>query len=138
VSGVQPIEAGLFEEDAEGNVHLLGSRCSTCGRHHFPRADTCPYCRSTDVEPVLLSDQGTLWGFTAVTTAPPGYDGPVPFGFGVVELPEGIRVITRIEESDPARLAFGMPVKLTTVVVREPPDENARATYSFVPAVSTA
>lgn len=134
----QPIETGLFEEDADGNVHLLGSRCRACGRHQFPRAATCPYCRSTEVEPVALSDQGTLWGFTAVTTAPPGYEGPVPFGFGVVELPEGLRVISRIEEADPARLSFGMPVKLTTVVVREPPGEDRRTTYSFIPCVSTS
>ena len=39
--------------------------------------------------------------------APPGYTGEVPFGFGVVELPEGLRVITRLTESRPGKAPFG-------------------------------
>ncbi len=136
MSTAPPIEDGLFEQHADGTIRLLGTRCRACGRHQFPRADTCPYCRSTDVEDVVLSDHGTLWGFTAVTAAPPGYDGPVPFGFGIVELPEGLRVITRIEEPDPTRLAFGMPVTLTAVEVPAPTGAGARVTYSFAPSAS--
>lgn len=128
-----PVHAGLFEEDADGTVHLLGARCRACGRHHFPRTTTCPYCGSGDVEPVALSDHGTLWGWTAVTAAPPGYTGPVPFGFGVVELPEGLRVITRLEEPDPSRLAFGMSMQLVVVPVGERDDGETITTYSFTP-----
>ncbi len=62
---------------------------------------------------VLLSARPTLWAWTAVTAAPPGYTGPVPYGFGVVELVhERLRVITRLTESDPARLEFGQPMTL--------------------------
>ena len=137
MSARAPVHAGLFEEDAAGNAHLLGSRCGACGRALFPRATTCPYCASDDVEPVALSDHGTLWGWTAVTAAPPGYVGTVPFGFGVVELPEGLRVITRLEEPDPARLAFGMPMKLVVVPVGDDDGGTTLMTYSFTPAVAT-
>jgi uncharacterized OB-fold protein len=47
-----------------------------------------------------------------VGTAPPGYHGPVPYGFGVVELdgPEGrIRVVGRLAIDDLADAAFGDP-----------------------------
>ena len=88
-------------------------------------------------EDVVLSDHGSLWGFTAVTAAPPGYAGPVPFGFGIVELPEGLRIITRIEEPDPARLTFGMAMTLTTAEVGEQGGDGARVTYSFAPSGST-
>jgi hypothetical protein len=55
-----------------------------------------------------------------VTAAPPGYAGPVPYGFGVVELVhEQLRVITRLCESDPGRLEFGQPL---TLVADELPD----------------
>ena len=137
MSTAAPVEDGLFEQDADGSIRLLGTRCRKCGRHQFPQRDTCPYCRSTDVEEVVLSDHGTLWGFTAVTAAPPGYEGPVPFGFGIVELPEGLRIITRIEEPDPARLTFGMTVTLTAAEVGEPGSDGARVTYSFAPSGST-
>ncbi|MDQ1382508.1 MAG: uncharacterized protein QOJ71_3227, partial [Actinomycetota bacterium] len=87
---------------------------------HFPLLDTCPYSGATDIERVLLSIDATLWAWTAVTAAPPGYTGPVPYGFGVVELGrEQLRVITRLRESDPAQLEFGRPM---TLVAEELPD----------------
>jgi len=112
---------------------LLGSRCATCGSHHFPAHTTCPYCASEDVAPVHLSAQGTLWAWTSVGTAPPGYRGEVPFGFGVVELPEGIRVVTRLTEADPGRLAAGQPVALAVVPLHTGEDGRVVTTYAFTP-----
>lgn len=108
-----PIHDGLFELHDDGSIDLVGGYSPTSRRYHFPLLDTCPYTGATDVEPVTLSRDGTLWAWTAVTGAPPGYDGPVPYGFGVVELArERLRVITRLKESDPARLTFGQPMTL--------------------------
>ena len=90
------VHDGLVEDG-----RLIGGHCRACDRPHFPELSTCPYCSSDDVERRPLSDRGVLWGWTAVTAAPPGYRGDVPFGFGVVELPEGLRVITRLTEADP-------------------------------------
>lgn len=64
------------------------------------------------METVELSSHGRLWAWTAVTAPPPGYDGPIPYGFGVVELPEGLRVVTRLTEADPSRLRAGQPMRL--------------------------
>jgi uncharacterized OB-fold protein len=57
----------------------------------------------------------------------------VPFGFGVVELADGLRVITRIEEPDPSRLEFGMPMTLTLVELTGPDAQQPVTTYTFVP-----
>jgi uncharacterized OB-fold protein len=104
---------GLFELAADGTLTLIGGYSATSDRFHFPLLDTCPYSGARDVERVLLSRDGTLWAWTAVTAAPPGYEGPVPYGFGVVELTrEKLRVITRLREADPARLTFGQPMTL--------------------------
>jgi uncharacterized protein len=126
-----PVREGLFTDT--DSPRLLGSRCRACGRHHFPRHDTCPYCTSDDVAPVELSGTGRLWSWTAVTTAPPGYRGEVPYGFGVVELPEGLRVITRLTEADPARLSAGQPMVLVTDRVRVDDDGQTVVTYAFSP-----
>jgi uncharacterized OB-fold protein len=68
------------------------------------------------VDEVTLSTSGTLWSWTAVLAPPPGYTGEVPYGFGVVELlADGLRVITRLTESDPSRLSLGQPVEYQTV-----------------------
>jgi uncharacterized OB-fold protein len=126
----RPVTTGLFA-DVDGHPRLLGSRCASCGGVSFPRADICPYCATEGIEAVELSDSGALWAWTAVTAAPPGYQGPVPFGFGVVELPEGIRVLSLLAESDPAALAMGRQMRLVTVVVGRDDDGTDVVSYAF-------
>src|SRR5262245_44713937 len=104
------IRDGLFA--AEGEPRLLGSRCSACGGHQFPRGVSCPYCGADECENVELSSRGRLYLHTAVLNRPPGYRGAMPFGFGVVELPEGVRLIARLAESDVARLTAGQGMRL--------------------------
>ncbi|MHB8328671.1 MAG: Zn-ribbon domain-containing OB-fold protein [Acidimicrobiales bacterium] len=123
--------AGLFA-DGDG-PHLLGGRCDGCGGHHFPRRAHCPYCASESVLDVALSDAGRLWAWTAVTAAPPGYRGAVPYGFGVVELPEGIRVISRLTEPDPARLSAGQPMRLVIEPLHVDDEGRQVVTYAFAP-----
>jgi uncharacterized OB-fold protein len=107
------ISDGLFELHDDGTIALVGGYSPTSKRFHFPRLDSCPYTGATDIETVTLSSDGMLWAWTAVTAAPPGYAGPVPFGFGVVELThEKLRVITRLTEPDPANLEFGQAMRL--------------------------
>jgi len=120
-----PVQEGLFT--AAG---LVGGECDACGRRHFPLAPTCPWCGRDAVAEVMLSTEGTLWAWTAVTAPPPGYAGEVPYGFGVVELPaDHLRVVTRLTEADPGRLRAGMPVRFTVVAVAE-----GLTTWGFEPA----
>jgi uncharacterized OB-fold protein len=132
MAGRVMVREGLFT-DGETPA-LLGSRCAACGAHHFPRHDTCPYCAEEGPLPTQLGDAGLLWAWTAVTAAPPGYQGPVPYGVGVVELPEGIRVITHLTVSDPASLALGQAMQLRIVPLHSDADGNEVVTYSFAPA----
>jgi uncharacterized protein len=128
----RPVHDGLFTD-----TQLIGGRCAACERYHFPAASICPYCGAGETARVELSETGILWGWTAVTAAPPGYRGEVPFGFGVVELPEGLRVITRLEEADPARLSFGMSVRFALAPLHTDDDGNQVVTYAFAPAGDT-
>jgi uncharacterized OB-fold protein len=134
---VKPVHGGLFGEDEQGAPYLVGGRCRTCERLQFPLQSTCPACGGGGIDEIHLSGEGTLWGWTAVTAPPPGYLGETPFGFGVVELPEGLRVITRIEETDPGRLAFGMRVDLVLVELGADDEGEVLTTYSFAPAKAT-
>jgi uncharacterized OB-fold protein len=121
------IHDGLFELYEDGTITLIGGYSPTSEKYHFPLLDTCPYSGATDVDRVLLSRDATLWAWTAVTAAPPGYSGPVPYGFGVVELVhEQLRIITRLREPEPARLTFGQAM---TLVADELPDGTV--TWAF-------
>ena len=77
-----------------------------------------------------MSTIGTLWAWTAVVAPPPGYEGPVPYGFGIVELPDdGLRVVTRLAEADPTVLSAGQPMRFTTLAVADGVDS-----WAFEPA----
>ncbi len=112
---MRPVAEGLFELDGDGSITLVGGFSHISGHHHFPLGPVCPYTGADDVEQVLLPRDGHLWAWTAVTHPPPGYDGPIPYGFGVVELDHiGLRVVTRLTESDPSRLYQGQRMTLVT------------------------
>jgi uncharacterized protein len=125
------VRDGLFRDGDP--PALLAGRCTNCGNVLFPRADACTYCATEDPEPVELTRPGTLWAWTAVTAPPPGYEGEVPFCIGVVELPEGVRVITRLTESDPGALRAGDPMELHIVPLHADADGNDVVTYAFAP-----
>ena len=122
-----PIAEGLFELGGDGTLTLIGGYSATSGKYHFPLLDTCPYSGARDVERVALSRAATLWAWTAVTAAPPGYEGLVPYGFGIVELTkERLRVITRLQSADVDALEFGQPM---TLVADELP--SGATTWAF-------
>jgi hypothetical protein len=128
-----PVTTGLFELAADGSGRLLGAFCPACGKGHFPASDICPYCSTEGCTTRALSERGTLCLFTSVVNRPPGYAGEVPFGFGVVELPEGLRVIARLTETDLEKLDFGMPVCLTFVPLHIDDENRQVMTYAFAP-----
>ena len=130
------IAPDLFELRDDGSITLLGGFSAQSGRHHFPKSALCPFTGADDVEPARLADRGTLWLFTAVTAAPPGYTGPVPYGFGVVELTDGLRVVTRLTEGDPSALEPGMAMRLVADVVAVDDDGTEVVAWAFAPEVA--
>ena len=133
LGATRPLHDGLFREQGDGSIVLIGGYSPSSGRTHFPRLPACPYTGADDVEEVELPTQGTLWGWTAVTARPPGYDGEMPFGFGIVELTDGLRVITRLTESDPGALSFGQAMGLVAETLQTDDDGTAVITYAFAP-----
>ena len=133
-----PVTNGLFGAREDGTPFLFAGYCSDCARYHFPATVNCPYCSAEGCATRELGGSGTLCLFTSVINRPPGYLGEVPFGFGVVELPEGLRLIARLSEADVGRLHFGMPVRLTVVPLHVDEDGRQVTTYAFAPVASEA
>ncbi len=133
MSASRPVRDGLFRDCGDGTARLLGARCADCARYHFPRAEVCPYCSCDSCSAADLGPRGRLWLYTAVLRPPPGYRGVVPFGFGVVDLEEGVRIVARLTEGDPARLRSGQPMLLVVEHLHD--DDGTRVeTYAFAAA----
>lgn len=132
-----PLRAGLLTgplNDLAG-VRLAGCRCSACGETSFGAADICPNCGQDTVEPIALGDHGVLWSFTVVRHRPPGdYRGPAPFspfGLGLVQLPDGVRIFSPID-CDIDQLEIGMELRFRPYL-RHDPDADV-VVFSFAPA----
>lgn len=133
MSEVIAVKDGLFSSGADGSARLIAGQCASCGRHHFPHAATCPYCSAVGCTERLLGPAASLWLYTTVINRPPGYRGEVPFGFGVVTLPEGIRVVTLLTESDPRRLRAGQAGRLVVRPLHRDEEGRQVVTYAFAP-----
>jgi uncharacterized OB-fold protein len=57
----------------------------------------------------------------------------VPFGVGLVQLEDVIRVEGRLTENDPEKLQFGMKVELTMVPFTTDDEGNEIVTFAFQP-----
>ncbi len=130
----RPITAGLFEA-TEDAARLRAARCDDCAKLHFPATTTCPYCGGVRTTATLVGPAGCLRLFTVVANRPPGYRGPLPYGFGVVELDDsGLEVIARLTETDLARLRPGLAMRLVVEPLCTDDDGTSVLTYAFAPA----
>jgi uncharacterized OB-fold protein len=103
---LRPVADGLFSVDPPA---LIGGQCASCGALSFPRRAWCPECQGSTIEEVALARTGVVYTFTIVHMVPPGYLGEAPYAYGVVELPEGLRVTTTLLADDLDAIEVGDP-----------------------------
>ena len=106
-----PEAAPFWAAVAAGRLDL--QRCQTCGRHVFyPRA-VCPHCGGSHLEWVTASGRASVYSFTVVHRAPAEFQAEAPYVVALVELEEGVRMLTRLLDVEPARVWVGMPVEVS-------------------------
>ena len=123
---------------------LIGSRCDTCGATTFPRQSRCPRCSEATMSELLLPRRGTLVAWTTQGFVPklPYAGGETaetfePFGVGLVQLDDVVRVEARLTENDPAKLRSGMEVELAIVPFYVDDDGTEVMTFAFGPVEAT-
>jgi uncharacterized OB-fold protein len=102
-------EDSQFYWDGLRERRLLVQRCTECGRHRFPPMPACPYCAAPGGEVVEVEARGAIYSWIVVHRAfAPGFRDDVPYVVAVVELPEGCRLLARVEPPEP--IQAGSPV----------------------------
>jgi uncharacterized OB-fold protein len=132
-----PIAEGLFTGPPDA-PQLVGSRCTRCREVTFPKQSSCPACTSDSTEEVRLARRGKLWTWTIQRfPPPPPFIGDTehfePYGVGYIELPEGVRVESRLTTADPEALEIGMEMELVLEKFVDGPDGEARMSFAFAP-----
>lgn len=92
---------------------LRFQRCGQCGAfRHVPR-ELCAECGSFDWQWERSSGRGTVFTYTVVARAlHPAFAQAVPYAAVVVELEEGVRLLSNIVDCPPDELRIGMPVQV--------------------------
>ena len=88
-------------------------RCGPCRRFRFyPRA-VCPHCLSGEFEWVTASGRGTLYSFTVChRAASEAFAADVPYIVALVELDEGVRLLSNLIGCPHDQARVGMPVEV--------------------------
>ncbi|HRC62375.1 MAG TPA: Zn-ribbon domain-containing OB-fold protein [Dehalococcoidia bacterium] len=116
--------------DGTKRGEFLIQRCSNCDTPRFPPKPVCSNCWSTDYREVPAAGTGTVYTFTVQYRAGvPAFANDVPYAIVLVELDEGVRVMSDMVNCDAEEVHIGMPVKL----VWDPPSEDLTM-YKFEPA----
>ena len=108
---VLPETAGFWA--AARRHELVIQACRACGaKIHFPRL-LCPQCLSQDLGWERASGQGTVYSFTIVHKALDECFGPLlPYVYAVIELAEGVRMISNVVGIAPEEARVSLPVQV--------------------------
>jgi len=110
-----PVLEGLTEEFYGWckNGELRFQRCTECGAwRHVPR-EMCPECSSTDWDWQRSSGRGRVFTWTvAERPLHPAFAGSAPYAPVVVEMDEGVRLLSEVVDCLPADLRIDMPVEV--------------------------
>jgi len=135
-----PIMEDLFTKQLEPveEVRLAGSKCRECNEVFLGRSFGCENCGSRDLESVALSNEGKLYTFTVLHAPLRGYyKGPsdpfIPLGIGMIELPEGCRIIAPLTVNDPTKLKIDMPMRLSVETFYNDAEGNEVLSFKFRP-----
>ena len=92
---------------------LRFQRCSDCQTwRHMPR-ESCRHCGSFNWTWERANGTGTIFSWTVIHRAlHPGFHDDVPYAAVVIELDEGVRVVSHVIDLDMADLRIGLPVEV--------------------------
>lgn len=108
-------EQEYFAHLAQGRFMLQRSRAS--GQCFFYPRVAAPLTGDRDLEWVLASGRGTVYASTIVRPKPPQQ----PYNVVLVDLQEGVRVMSRVEGVAPEAVKIGMPVQARVGVQDDKP-----------------
>lgn len=107
---------------------FMATKCKKCGNKYFPPRSDCPLCLDSETEWFEINSQGSLLTFTQVHYGPLGFEADAPYVIGIVQFPEGVKVLSRISKKiDTAEIKTGMQLRVSPVKIGDD-----KVTYEFV------
>src|ERR1700730_18575352 len=103
-------EDNQFFWDAVARGRLVAQQCRGCGQLHHPPRPMCPSCHSLEHDVVELEGTGVVYSY-AVLHHPRNPAFAYPLVVALVDLDEGIRMVTNLVGVGPAEVRIWMRVR---------------------------
>jgi len=115
------IPASMVQQDSDSRPYWEGlaqgelriQRCRTCAKAVFYPRGICPHCYSDQLEWIVASGKGTIYTYTVAHQALGAFAEDVPFVVALVELEEGVRMMSRIVDALARSVTIGAAVQVT-------------------------
>ena len=97
---------------------LVFQKCKQCGTWLHPPRPACPACHSFEKEWVPSSGKGTVYSLVTYLESPhPSFK--APYSVVLVEMEEGVRIVSNMVDVAPGDISIGMPVEVVFDEVAE-------------------
>lgn len=103
-------EEHYFTQLAQGVFEI--QCCEACTRHQFFPRVLCMHCGSEDLQWVAPSGRGTVYSYSIVRRKP---EAGGDYNVILVDLDEGVRLMSRLEGVEPDAIRIGQAVKARVV-----------------------
>lgn len=100
--------------DACRSHRLVIQQCTKCGKTRFPPTAYCPQCHAKEHEWIESRGRGRVYSWIVVEHPIPAdvYRGDVPYVVALIDLDEGVRIVSNVVECDPYAVTADMPVQV--------------------------
>lgn len=113
-----PTTAPFWESCKTGK--LLLQQCRACTHVQFYPRSLCTACMSDRLEWRAADGAGTVYSHSTVHRAlVPGFEDDVPYVVAMIELDEGVRLVSQIIDCEPKKIFIGLRVSVVFEEARE-------------------
>ncbi|MFV9634964.1 Zn-ribbon domain-containing OB-fold protein [Mycobacterium neumannii] len=119
--------SGLKEQE------LRIQRCTDCKTFRVPPRPMCGSCLSLNWDYVVSSGQGTVYSFV-MPKYPPLPFLEYPYVVALIELDEGVRIVSNLCDIEPEAIEVGMPVEVFYETFEALPSGEELVLHQFRPA----
>ncbi|OBB46007.1 Zn-ribbon domain-containing OB-fold protein [Mycobacterium sp. 852002-51961_SCH5331710] len=108
-------------------------RCTDCKTFRVPPRPMCGGCQSLNWDYVVSSGRGTVYSFV-MPKYPPLPFLEYPYVVALIELDEGVRIVSNLCDIEPEAIEVGMPVEVFYEIFEALPSGEELVLHQFRPA----
>jgi uncharacterized OB-fold protein len=108
-------------------------RCTDCKTFRVPPRPMCGSCQSLNWDYVVSSGRGTVYSFV-MPKYPPLPFLEYPYVVALIELDEGVRIVSNLCDIEPEAIENGMPVEVLYETFEALPSGEELVLHQFRPA----